>query len=168
MKASNAQLTARMAAYEEGCVQRVHHLLKVYAFAKTIGELEMLDETERFTLEAAALVHDIGIKLCLEKHGSAAGHLQETEGPPIAEAMLAELGYPEEVIRRVCYLVAHHHTYDGIVGADYQILVEADFLVNIFEGEMSREAAANVRKDIFKTQAGLALFDALYAKHGGE
>mgnify|MGYP000340972515 FL=1 len=32
---------------------------------------------------------------------------------------------------RVAYLIGHHHTYDKIEGMDYQILVEADFLVNI-------------------------------------
>ena len=37
------------------------------------------------------------------------------------------------MIRRVEYLVGHHHTYKDIDGLDYQILVEADFLVNILK-----------------------------------
>ena len=43
------------------------------------------------------------------------------------------LGFAENVIERVCYLIGHHHTYTGIEGRDYQILVEADFLVNLYE-----------------------------------
>ncbi len=56
------------------------------------------------------------------------------EGPALAEQMLSELGFEKDVIERVSFLVGHHHTYTGIDGLDYQILVEADFLVNLFEG----------------------------------
>ena len=44
---------------------------------------------------------------------------------------LSKLGYDKKIIERVSYLVAHHHTYNEIDDVDYQILVEADFLVNI-------------------------------------
>ena len=47
--------------------------------------------------------------------------------------MLGRLHFDEKIIRRVSYLVGHHHTYDQIDGLDYQILVEADFLVNLYE-----------------------------------
>ena len=36
-------LIARMIEYEDGCVERVNHFLKVFAFAKTIAEGEGLD-----------------------------------------------------------------------------------------------------------------------------
>lgn len=55
---------------------------------------------------------------------------------------------------RVQYLIAHHHTYDNIDGIDYQILVEADFLVNIMEDSLSKEAALNAYHSIFKTECG--------------
>ena len=55
---------------------------------------------------------------------------------------------------RVAYLVGHHHTYTQIDGADYQILVEADFLVNLFEGNASREAILAAFAQNFKTQTG--------------
>ena len=87
-------------------------------------------------LESAAVVHDIGIKVCEEKYGSCEGKLQEKEGPGIAGALLSELGYEKQVIERVCYLVGHHHTYTEIVGLDYQIPVETDFLVNLFEDDV--------------------------------
>ena len=55
---------------------------------------------------------------------------------------------------RVAYLVGHHHTYTNIDGMDYQILVEADFLVNLYEDSVPKAAAQNVLDKIFKTQTG--------------
>lgn len=157
-----APLILKMCAYEEGEVKRVNHFLKVYGFAKAIGEGEGLPPETQEVLETAAIVHDIGIKLSLEKHGSSAGPCQEKEGPPVAREMLAGLGYAPALIDRVCYLIAHHHTYGHIDGPDYQALVEADFLVNIFEGGMARPAIEEVRKNIFRTKTGLEMLDRLF------
>ena len=43
-------------------VRRINHFLKVYGFAKAIGELEGLESHSQFILEIAALTHDIGIR----------------------------------------------------------------------------------------------------------
>ena len=104
-----------------------------------------------FTIEAAALTHDIGIHFCEEKYGDCNGKLQEKEGPAIAEKLPRKLGFEQEVSERVQYLIAHHHTYNNIDGIDYQILVEADFLVNIMEDGLSKEAALKAYHNIFKT-----------------
>ena len=127
-------LILKMISYDHGSPERIQHFLKVHSFAKTIAVSEHLDEKTLFITEAAAIVHDIGIRLCLEKYGDGNGKLQEKEGPALAEQMLSELGFEKDVIERVSFLVGHHHTYTGIDGLDYQILVEADFLVNLFEG----------------------------------
>ena len=74
-----------------------------------------------------------------------------------AEALLGALGYEEGVIRRVCYLIGHHHTYQEIDGMDYQILVEADFLVNLFEHGSGQEAVQTALDRIFVTETGKAL-----------
>ena len=107
-----------------------------------------------FTIEAAALTHDIGIHFCEEKYGNCNGKLQEKEGPAIAEKLLGELGFDQDVSGRVQYLIAHHHTYDNIDEIDYQILVEADFLVNIMEEGLSKDAALKAYHNIFKTPCG--------------
>ncbi len=155
-------LIARMIEYEDGCVERVNHFLKVFAFAKTIAEGEGLDRETQDILEAAAVTHDVGIRVCFEKYGSCDGPKQELEGPPIAEKLLPACGYAPAVCARICYLIGHHHTYVGIDGADYQILVEADFLVNIFENGMAQEAARKIRDNIFKTKTGRKLLTDLY------
>ena len=80
--------------------------------------------------------------------------MQEQEGPALAATLLAQLGFADEASERVQYLIAHHHTYDNIDGKDYQILVEADFLVNIMEDGLSKESAETIYRDIFKTESG--------------
>lgn len=156
------QVTSAMIGYYKGDVRRVNHFLKVYGFARTIGVLEGLDVGTQRILELAALTHDIGIRNSERKFQSSAGHYQQLEGPPEAKIMLEELGVDRLVIERVCWLIAHHHTYADIRGADYQILVEADFLVNAFEDEMSPETIAAFRGKLFKTASGKAMLHQLY------
>lgn len=134
--------------------KRIQHFVKVHAFAKLIGEMEQVDGGTMRILEAAAYVHDIGIKPAERKYGSCGGKLQEQEGPAAAKEMLERLGFEEKLTERVCYLVGHHHTYKEIDGIDYQILVEADFLVNLYEDHLGKEAAATVCEKIFRTESG--------------
>lgn len=150
----NNILITEMMKYYTGDPKRIQHFIKVYQFAKMIGEMEGLPEEEQHILETAAIVHDIGIKPAEEKYGRCGGKLQEQEGPDVAEKMLQRLGYEPKVIDRVCYLVGHHHTYDQIDGSDYRILVEADFLVNLYEDGVSKDAVKNAYDKIFRTETG--------------
>lgn len=150
----NNILITEMMKYYTGDPKRIQHFIKVYQFAKMIGEMEGLPEEEQHILETAAIVHDIGIKPAEEKYGSCGGKLQEQEGPDVAEKMLQRLAYEPKVIDRVCYLVGHHHTYDQIDGSDYRILVEADFLVNLYEDGVSKVAVKNAYDKIFRTETG--------------
>ena len=156
------ELKKAMIEYFCGDAKRIQHFIKVHSFSKLIGEGESLDEHTMFILESSALVHDIGIKISEHKYGSSAGKYQEIEGPAEAEKMLEQLGFDKKVINRVSYLVGHHHTYDNIDGVDYQILVEADFLVNAYEDMMSAESIMNVRKRIFRTKSGTELLGTLF------
>lgn len=148
------KLFNEMIHYYKGDAKRIQHFVKVHAFAKLIGEMEHVDEETMRILEAAAYVHDIGIKPAERKYGVCDGKLQEQEGPSAAEEMLKRLGFEEKLTERVCYLVGHHHTYTGVDGIDYQILIEADFLVNLYEDNLSQSAAVSVCEKIFKTRSG--------------
>lgn len=161
------KLTNEMIKYYKGDPKRINHFLKVFSYAKFIGMNEALDEKTQFILETTALVHDIGIKVSEEKYHSASGKYQEIEGPAIAKEMLEKLCYDKGVIDRVCYLIGHHHTYNAINGMDYQILVESDFLVNlyedkIYEGKYSQSTVENVYNKIFKTETGKEYFRNLF------
>ena len=148
------KLHMAMIGLYHGDAKRIQHFCKVHSYAKLIAEMENVDAKTLFILETAALTHDIGIHLCEEKYGNCNGKLQEKEGPAIAEKLLAELGFSREVSERVQYLIAHHHTYNNIDGIDYQILVEADFLVNLYEDGVSEAAVRNAYEKVFCTDTG--------------
>ena len=112
------RLYMEMIRYYQGDPKHIQHFVKVHSFSRLIGQGEGLDEDTMYILEAAALVHDIGIKVGMEKYGRSDGKTQEAEGPAAAREMLTHLGFKEQVIRRVEYLVGHHHTYKDIDGLD--------------------------------------------------
>ncbi len=155
-------LVRRMVAYDAPDVRRVCHALKVFSYARMIALEEGLSGRELARLEAAAVLHDIGIHEAERKHGSAAGPWQEIEGPPVARGMLEAAGADEAFADRVCVLVGRHHTYSAIDGDDFRILVEADFLVNADEDAMSPEAIAAGERSLFRTKTGTALLRDLY------
>lgn len=155
-----SKLTAAMVQLNCGDPKHVYHFLEVYGFAKAIGESEGLDARTQLILEVAALTHDIGIRPAILTHGYQNGKLQEQIGPGVARDLLAPLGFDAELIERVCWLIAHHHTTDPVEGIDHQILLEADFLVNLNGKDVS--AVTSVREKVFKTALGLRLLDSIF------
>ena len=162
-----AQLTEKMIQRSKGNLHDINHFLKVYAYARTIGIREGLPAETQTILEAAALVHDIACPLCREKYGNTNGKHQEREGMVLAEEFLRDSGLSREAQDRVVYLVGHHHTPQEVDGPVYQILLEADYLVNADEGRCSPENIRSTRDKIFRTKTGIVLLDAIYLG-GGE
>ena len=156
-------LALAMIDYNNGDPKRIQHTTKVHAYASMIGKCEELDEDTLFILESAALVHDIGIRASEKKYGHQNGKLQEQEGPAVARELLMRLGgFTDQQIERICWLVGHHHTYHVCEDLDYQILIEADFLVNLYEDNESPNAIRAVGKNIFHTQSGTRMFETMY------
>lgn len=140
--------------YDNGDARRIQHFIKVHSFAKLIGEEEKLSDEMMKTLEAAAILHDIGIHEGERLYGRNDGEIQQKLGPDIAKGILQSIGGYEDVTERVMYLIAHHHTYTGIDGKDLQILIEADFIVNLYEDNASEKAVRNAYERIFVTESG--------------
>lgn len=155
-------ITYKMIQYFGNDSKRINHSLKVLGFAKAIAAGENYCGKPLKTLEIAAILHDIGIHEAERIHNSNAGKFQELEGPRIAKSILEDLIIDEKVIERVCYLVGHHHSYSMIGGLDFQILVEADFLVNISEDNLSVSAIRTIREKYFKTKTGIDIITKLY------
>lgn len=149
-----SQAVGAMVAYNGRDGRRIGHAMKVYGYARAIAAGEKLTDVQRLSLELGAVLHDIGIHAAEEKYGSCSGRYQELEGPPIADSILTALEVPRSAIDRVCFLIAHHHSYDALDGPDFQILVEADFLVNIEEDNLGGEAVDRAREKIFRTRTG--------------
>lgn len=157
-------IMADLIRYFHGDVRRINHALKVYNFASLISKESGSDERDSLIICIAALLHDIGIREAERKFQSSSGKLQEQEGPPVAREMLKPYGLDDEIIDRVCFIIRNHHSYSNIDGTDFQILVEADFLVNIYEDSVSRESVRNVREKIFRTKPGIWLLDEMYLR----
>ena len=151
----NGELIGEMIAWEEGYLKRINHFLKVYGLAKAIASREQLSSTTMNIVETAAILHDIGIKPCLEKYGPCEGPQQEEVGEKACRALMERCGYTDkEFVDRICWLVVHHHSYDNVQDIDLQILIEADFLVNLDEKQADEAAIEKVRDDHFKTATG--------------
>lgn len=157
-----AEITKKMIEYSNGNLHDINHFMKVYGYAKTISECENIDKDTKEILEVAALLHDIACPLCREKYGNTNGKYQEEEGKILTAEFLKDTGYSEEFINRVVYLVGHHHTLTNIEGMDYQILIEADYLVNADESSYSKENIKNMLEKVFKTSTGSKLLKSMY------
>ena len=58
-------------------------------------------------------------------------------------------------VNRVAYLVGHHHRPEQINGIDYQILIEADYIVNASENGYSQQAIRSFMEHTMKTVFGV-------------
>ena len=130
-----SQAIEKMIAFYKGSIHDIDHFIKVWAYAKTIGELEGLDAHTQEVLELAAVIHDIACPLCREKYGKALGKLQEQES---------------------------HHTYTDVDGLDHRILLEADYIVNAAENSRPRAATESAKKTVFRTASGTRLLDSIF------
>lgn len=154
----------KMCSFYEGSVHDIDHFLKVYAYAKVIAGLEGLDKYERKTVIYAAIVHDIACPLCRKKYGSAAGHYQEIESEALLRPFLDDFGLKRDMLERIIYLVSHHHSPKLIDNIDFQILIEADYLVNAGEMGIEKEKIRAFRDAYFRTAAGTALLNDIYLR----
>lgn len=136
--------------------RRIDHALKVLAYAEKIMEGERLEEALRPVVTITALLHDVGIKLAEKKYNSSAGIYQEKEGPAIVREIMIRKKEEPDIIERVAYIVGGHHTAAKNDGLDFQIIWEADLLVNIEEEKLdgNTERLRQLIKKNFRTQTG--------------
>ncbi len=66
-----SEIMQEMIAHANGNLHDIAHFVKVWAYAKTIGELEGLDPDTQYLTEVSAIIHDIAVPYCREKYGRA-------------------------------------------------------------------------------------------------
>jgi len=162
MDNSIAKVTLAMMQKNCGDIRRIEHTLKVFAYAQQLGIAESLDAQTLEVLELTALLHDIGIHVAEKKYGVSSAHHQEVEGPPVAHEILTSLNFKPEVVERICFIISKHHTFTAVDGIDFQLLVEADFLVNSSEDHASDHQIINFAQNIFRTESGLMFLKLLF------
>lgn len=158
------RMQKKMIDFYEGSIRDIEHFLKVLSYASLIGRMEGVDEKTQCLIEMAAIVHDISIPYCRKKYGSANGKYQEKESEAILRPFLAEFELQQDVLERIIYLISHHHTADNIDGIDYQILIEADFLVNAAHDNMPKENIRIFLDKVVKTESGKALIESVFLR----
>lgn len=152
-----SQIMEKMIAFSDGNIHDIDHFIRVWTYAKTIGELEQLEEETQYILEVSAMTHDIACPLCREKYGNTNGKYQEKEGAPMIREFLQQTGMTAAQIERVAFLVGHHHTFTDIDGADHQILLEADFIANASENGYGKETIEHFLANVARTEYGIQL-----------
>jgi HD superfamily phosphodiesterase len=141
--------------------RRINHALSVLDFAEQIHSKEGGDLQ---VVEAAAILHDIGIQQAEHKYGSSAGKYQEIEGPPIAKKILEEQNFSGDKIKHICRIIANHHSDADIDTPEFRIVWDSDRLVNIAEefGDIGKEKLKKFIYRVFKTNTGRRIAQELY------
>lgn len=137
----------------------IEHTEKVLSTAEGIAAGEGITGFLRDVVVLSAVFHDIGIPESLKKYGSLEARYQEQEGPAVARELMNEIGIRPDITERVCFIVGNHHTETSIDGIDFRIIWEADFIVNIEEGNVVVEQE-NFKKEFeknIKTKTGRKL-----------
>lgn len=142
-------------------IKRIEHAKRVLSFSE---ELLKTEKGDWHIVIPASILHDVGIKIAEDKYGSAAGHYQEAEGPPIARAILLKIGFKKENIDEICQIIAHHHSPGKINTQNFKVLYDADWLVNLKDevDTNDKEKLKAMIDKIFLTGAGKELARQIY------
>ena len=159
------KLIAEMKKVFGSDARRTAHALKVLEQAENI-----MDETpaDPVVVVAAAILHDIGIPAAEEKHGNAAGKYQEIEGPPIARAIIENLDIQppiaRERVRHILRIIANHHSARDADSVEFDIVWDADHIVNLAEKKRGRtdEQLVDYIDKVFRTETGKHIARELY------
>ena len=155
------RISLEMKKYFGTDFKRVNHALKVAKYAEQILKME---GGNPLVVMGAAYLHDIGIHEAERKHGNPSGHYQEMEGPAIAKEILERLNVQKDMVDEICDIIGHHHHPREEETLNFQILYEADWLVNIEEEGISKDPKrleALIEK-VFRTVTGKQLAEKLY------
>ncbi len=136
--------------------KRIDHAFKVAKYAEEILKIEGGDP---LIILGAAYLHDIGIKMAEERYGSSSAENQEKLGPDIAREILNRLNVQREIVNEICDIIGHHHHPRPKETLNFQILYEADALVNMEEKDFRLDSTQleDYIEKTFKTSTGKRL-----------
>jgi hypothetical protein len=152
------RVAIEMKRYFADDFKRIGHAGRVARHAVEICKTEECNPT---VVEITAFLHDIGIKEAERKHNSAAPVHQHREGPPVARAILSELGAPHPLVDEVCDIIGHHHTPRAAESMNFKVLYDADLIANLEEKQKETPTPAEhldkIIEHSFLTGSGAAL-----------
>ena len=130
---------------------RIEHALAVLNYAERIQAVE---GGNPLIVKAAAILHDIGIREAEQKYGSSQGKYQQIEGPPIARKILQKYNIDTASTEHICEIIAKHHSAKNIDTTEFQIVWDADWLVNIPVDFKDTDNPEQLINKVFKTKEG--------------
>ena len=157
-------ITEKMMYFNQNDPKRIQHFIKVHRLHNSLGERNIWTPIRSslpnvrhwFTISAFGQQR--------KNMATARENCRNRKAPRMPAECWRTYPWMRRTLNGSCYLVAHHHTYTDMDGIDYQILVEADFLVNFYEDGLSTEAIQSAMEKIFRTDAGKALCRISYMK----
>lgn len=157
------RISQEMKKYFGPDIKRINHALKVAEYAEQILKIE---GGNPLVVLGAAYLHDIGIKRGEEKYGSAEAEYQEKEGPEVAREILSKLNVPRGIVAEICDIISHHHHPRAQETLNFQIVYEADWLVNLEENGLLEDfhRINELVEKNFKTVTGIKLAKELINK----
>ena len=129
MKYVKARIARLLISYFADDNRRIEHAFDVLIQAELILEQEDI-ACDYEIVVAAALLHDVGIKISENKLGYNNGKTQERFGPPEAEKLLESIGFPAVKTEKIKEIIANHHSPSIYDYHELEILKRADRIVN--------------------------------------
>lgn len=130
------------------------HALNVLKYVQLLLPEVAPDDWARFRAEAAALVHDIACPLCREVYGECTGDLQEQKSELILDLFFEKHDLPPQQVKRIIWMVCHHHTPEASDESDFRLLIEADLLANVQEHNLDLFDLRQLAVRTMRTQTG--------------
>lgn len=134
MEYLKAVIVKKVCEYFENDFKRIEHALEVLHYSEHIAQKTGSCDSE--TILAAALLHDVGIKIAERDFGKNNGDLQEKLGPPEAEKILSLIDFDSDKTKIVCDIVSNHHSPSKFDYPELAVLKEADRIVNTLHSHL--------------------------------
>jgi len=143
---------------------QISHTEAVHNFSQLLSQLENYDEHRLCLVEMSALLHDIGCPNAQLKYGNTKAPNQEKEGELLASEMLTEYPMEDKDKQLISEVVGLHHHHKSLQEMGFDVLVEADLIVNMLEGYYKPEQAKTLFENMVTTESGKSLYRNMFLK----
>ncbi|MBF0118620.1 MAG: HD domain-containing protein [Desulfobacterales bacterium] len=120
------QVALEMKRYFKSDFKRIDHAIRVARYAEKIGKEKGGNLS---VILPASYLHDIGIHESERKYKNTDKH--EKEGIEVAKSILLKLGVKDKIIEEILDIIGNHHNAKHSDSINFQVVYEADLLVNL-------------------------------------
>jgi hypothetical protein len=141
--------------YYKSDFKRISHATRVARHAERIGKSE---EANLAIILCSSYLQNIGAPEALQKYGVATEDKVVLEGIAIAERILTKLGAKDQLVKKVCDIIANNRHAVSEENNEYNIISDANLIAN-FEEEHKNTPIDHVRfaellDNLLRTEGG--------------